>query len=676
MLDTIDQLTDAELVQLYNEVDWRRWLVEMGPQTFTGEFADFHAEFWDWYWPLLRAQQIGVRPADSSDVLTYLMTWGRGMAKSSTAEWAVIAAGALVSEAVVLYVSSTSSLAIQHLNSIRDRIESAQIAKHYPNLAEPRVGKHGNRFGWRSEMLATDSGLTVFAVGLEQEVRGLRVGDLRPSLIVFDDVDSKNDSPDMVKKKETIIAGSILPAGTAHTINLFAQNLIHENSVATRIYQRHSDILSHRRESGLIKSFTADFEIEREGSRFIVKRGQPTWKYFDMRACQKFLDDSGPVEAYAEYQHEFERGKEGLILKHYQDDLHVITRSEFAALFGTRDIPAHWNKYVFHDWAQTKSQFHANVAGKVAVSAQNSQLPGCFFLYDLMSFAAGTTADDVALRLLESLSPTVTIESQSRHWADVINDELKRSNLELYLQSTTQLIEARRNVLAGVLPQAVRPVLHAQTYMGWRMSHEQARGVLPVYRDVYGLPFEPCNPRRDGGIELLNFHMKVDETRVHPFRPKQTGYTRLFIVVDDDKLEYPASARPEALQDSDLARYQFSHWRWLEPRLTSKGVVERGPAKMNDDFGNGLMFLFHDNLMRAVPLTREERIESRIPEHLQQAEVVKQIGQPDFVETYWSRQHALNQARKAEEVDEQAEAQNWKRFQGGSVVGHRRFRKR
>jgi hypothetical protein len=654
---------------------WQAWLPRMGVRTFTGEFAEFHTTFWDWYWPLVRAQQAGTQAADASDLLTYLLTWGRGMAKSSTVEWAVIAAGALVSEAVVLYVSATSGLAVTHLNSIRDRIESAQVARHYPQLADPRVGKHGNRYGWRSDMLATASGLTVFAVGLEQDVRGLRVGDLRPTLIVFDDVDSKHDSPDVVKKKETIIAGSILPAGTANTINLFAQNLIHENSVATRIYKRHSELLSQRKESGLIKAFTDDFEIEREGTRYVIKRGAPTWKYFDLRACQKFLDDSGPVEAYAEYQHEFERSKEGLVLKNYRDEIHVITRSEFKRVYGTATIPARWYKYVFHDWAQTKSQYHANVAGKVAVSGQNEPLPGCFFLYDLMSFEAGTAADDVAVRLLESLATDATVRGEPRRWADIIEDELKRSNLELYLKDMTRLMQARRDVLAGVLPGTVSPVIHAQNYQAWRMSHEQAQGALPVYRDVYGLPFEPCNPGGDGGIELLNFHMQVDEHREHPFRPAQMGYTRLFVIVEDDKLAFPHNERPESLTDSDLARYQFRQWRWLEPKLTSTGVVERGPAKMNDDFGNGLMMLFHDNLMRAVPLTKEERIESRLPAELQKAEVLKQRGTPEFIEQYWARQHALMLAQKEETRDEKAEAEAWGRLMGGQPSGYRRFRR-
>jgi hypothetical protein len=143
------------------------------------------------------------------------------------------------------------------------------------------------------------------------------------------------------------------------------------------------------------------------------------------------------------------------------------------------------------------------------------------------------------------------------------------------------------------------------------MSHE-ALGPRDVYQKVYGLPFETANPGADGGIELLNHYMQVDYALPHSFRPQHSGHTRVFIIVDEDKIDYPTALMPDLLLDSDLARYQFRHWRHTEPRLTVKGLLEHGPEKMNDDFGNGLMMLFHDNIVRAAPLTKEERIEAML----------------------------------------------------------------
>jgi hypothetical protein len=628
-------LTDEQIDELYSrfvrssdastlERDWRTWLPAMGPRTFTGEFAGFHGDFWSWYWPLIQAQQSGKPLASVSDYLTYLLMWGRGLAKSSSAEWAVIAAGALVKKAVVLYVSSTADLAVSHLRSIQERIEGAEIARFYKDLSNPRVGRHGNQYGWRSDMLATDSGMTVFAVGLEQEVRGLRVGDLRPTLIVFDDIDGRHDSPDIVKKKEQIIGGSILPAGTADTINLFAQNLIHSNSVATRIYKRYSELLNHRKDSGLIKSFTDDFEIEQQGTRFVVTKGSPTWKYFDMRACQSFIDKSGPTESYAEYQHDFERNKTGLVLKNWDDCVHVITWSEFQKIYGRRAIPDRWYKYGGNDWARTKSEFHCNVAGFMTVASQNEPLPGFVYLYDAMTFEAGSEPEDVALRMLNKIAPNGPRLGLT--WESIVKDALDRTNLESHATDFRKQVELKREALAQIVPRHIKPILTAKHYKRFRGSHEQANAALSVYHRVFGLPFDPTNPGSEGGLDLWDYLLKVDYTREHPFKAGVPGYSRFFLIVDDDKAPLVENVTPDKLTDSDLCRYQFKHWRYAEPQLNAQGIKERGPQKMNDDFGNMVQMQIFDGMIEAAPLTRGEMVNEHVAPHLRVENLPKTDG--------------------------------------------------
>ena len=175
------------------ERDWRTWLRAVGPNTFTSSFASFHSEFWTWFWRLIAKRRAGQRISDEEQV--FLAIWARGMGKSANVEWAAIAEGALIGNGYVLYVSGTQNLADGHVQSIRERLESDEITSYYPHLGQPKVGKHGNQYGWRQDFLITSGGWAIRPIGLDVRVRGGRVGDLRPTLIIFDDVDDHSDSP-------------------------------------------------------------------------------------------------------------------------------------------------------------------------------------------------------------------------------------------------------------------------------------------------------------------------------------------------------------------------------------------------------------------------------------------------------------------------------------------------
>ncbi len=601
---------------------YEAWLQTLGARTFTGAFSFFHHQFWGWYWnvrqKLLRGESL------TPDELAALVIWFRSGGKSSHVEWCCIAEGALVGDGYVGYVSDTEDQARTHLQSIRDRLASPEIAEYYPGLANPRVDKHGQQVGWRQDYLATASGWGIVPIGLEEGVRGGRQNDLRFTMFVLDDIDTDTDSAAAVEKKLSIIARSIIPAGTADTLIIFPQNLIHENSVLNQIYSRRSDVLSERRVFGPVPAFN-DLELdldESEGARkWRIRSAVPTWSEIDMAAARKFLAKSGRRAFLAEYQHDFGAEREEKVLPHYDDAVHVITWEEFARVFGgARRIPERWNKYVFNDWARTKTAYHANVAGKVTVSSQNEPLPGFVFAYDMMSFAAGTLAETVALRLLKSISPTVDGTPSGRGWEDLMKSELSRAGLEGYVTDATELIRARREALARVFPRHVQPLLQRGNYRKFAMSHE-ADDVRSVYRQAFGLPFVGVNPGKSGGIEWLNHYMQVDAEARHPFRPEECGFTRFFLIVDNERRDFPASPSPDHLHDSDLARYQFKHWRNSAPKLNELGVVERGPQKMNDDFGNGLMFLFHDNGVQAAPLDANEQRELRLAPELQLAAI-------------------------------------------------------
>jgi hypothetical protein len=225
-----------------------------------------------------------------------------------------------------------------------------------------------------------------------------------------------------------------------------------------------------------------------------------------------------------------------------------------------------------------------------------------------------------------------------------MKSELSRAGLEGYVTDATELIRARREALARVFPRYVQPLLQRGNYRKFAMSHE-ANDVRSVYRSVFGLPFTGVNPGREGGIEWLNHYMQVDTEARHPFRPEEKGFTRFFLIVDDDRRAFPASPSPDHLHDSDLARYQFKHWRNSAPKLNELGVVERGPQKMNDDVGNGLMMLFHDNGVQAAPLNADEQRELRLAPELQRA-AIAEVTDPRTMEARLvSRTMRLNEMK-------------------------------
>src|SRR5262245_49388446 len=126
------------------EDDWRVWLPSVAPKTFTSPFESFHADFLDWYWALLSLRAAGETVPENLP-LAGLLALGRGLGKSTILEAIALAEGAHIARSFGVYISSTQDKAREHLQSIRDLIESSEVAAYYPGLANPRLGKFGNQ---------------------------------------------------------------------------------------------------------------------------------------------------------------------------------------------------------------------------------------------------------------------------------------------------------------------------------------------------------------------------------------------------------------------------------------------------------------------------------------------------------------------------------------------------
>lgn len=596
--------------------------------------AHHHREAIEWHFMSRLAFLRGERPA----YLAYFPIWSRGHMKSTVAERMVVV-DAFLSAAhkqpgFCLYVSRNKSKVQEHISNIETLLSGGAVRRYFPGLSQVKRNEETNQMRrWTGTFLHTEDNYAVKGGSLDSGLAGSRIEQTRITLIVPDDIDGREDSPVISESRFRQLTTEILPMGQANTLVFYAQNLISRYSVMYRIQKGHARVLTNRKPTQPIPA-VRDLVTRLETVGGIVKdvfvSGTPTWGVWDEQRIQDEIDREGLNSFLRECQHEVDQDKEGLALQHYDDSVHVISRSEFARMFGTRDIPSRWYKYVFNDWARTKTKHHANVAGILTVSGQESRLPGSVFLFSPMSFKAATAPEDVAKKILNAISPTIRSSTVTYTWDDLIKSTLQKTNLEHLVTDTTQLIEYRRTLLAKVIPHYVSPILAAQNYSIWRMSHERT-DVKKVYRDVFGLPFSGVNPGSDGGLDTLNLLMRVDYNVPHAFRPDQKGFTNFYIVVDDapdgSVPAYNEALSPDDLHDADLLRYQFKNWRFRDPHLTVMGETEGELLKMNDDFGNGLMMLFHDNCVFAAPLTKEERAMESLPGAVKPA-AIAQITDP------------------------------------------------
>jgi hypothetical protein len=232
--------------------NWRVALPALFPDTCTKPFASHHAELLDW------VDSIG----ENTTPRPFTAFWNRGSAKSSICEMVSVLLGHRRTRKYCLYVSGNSAKADDHIRAIADLLESPELAAIDPDLSERAVSKYGSSRGWRHNRLTTKAGFTIDAVGLDQDVRGARIGKQRPDILIFDDVDSLLDSPATIEKKIGRITKDLIPTRSVDGVAImFVQNIIHHQGIAARLAELPdappADFLTTRIISGPVKAVMA-----------------------------------------------------------------------------------------------------------------------------------------------------------------------------------------------------------------------------------------------------------------------------------------------------------------------------------------------------------------------------------------------------------------------------------
>ena len=272
---------------------WDDWLEFFFPRSVPAPFAQRHIELWEW----LEALEPGIRPRP------FVGIWPRGGAKSSSAELGIVRVGAKRKRKYCWYVSEVQDQADDHVVSIGSLLENEMLGRYDPKLTSRAVGKYGSSKGWRRSRLRTASGITIDALGLDTALRGVKIDDQRPDIIILDDIDDKFDSVAKTLKKLGIIANSILAAGSSDCAVLFIQNLIAPDSVAARLVDGRADILADKILSGPFKAVDGLTYVTVNGLTTITG-GTPTWAGQDIKICQGDINTWGLTSFLQEAQHE------------------------------------------------------------------------------------------------------------------------------------------------------------------------------------------------------------------------------------------------------------------------------------------------------------------------------------------------------------------------------------
>lgn len=259
---------------------WRQWVPRYVP-AFDAPMAERHIRVWDW----AEALTPGIRPRPLVEV------WPRGSGKSSTIEAvaAYVGSEAKPRRRFVLYVSETQAQADSHVQAIGSILESVGVSR--------AMTKYKTSRGWTQQRLRAANGFNVQAFGLDAGMRGIKLDDVRPDIIVFDDIDGRHDTEATIAKKIKTITETIMPAGSTDAAIIVVQNLVHENSIVARLADGRADFL-HDRLPVTVEQAVDGLQVERRETedgtmRYVITGGTATWAGQSLETCEQQINDWG-----------------------------------------------------------------------------------------------------------------------------------------------------------------------------------------------------------------------------------------------------------------------------------------------------------------------------------------------------------------------------------------------
>lgn len=224
--------------------------------------GDRHMAVWDWVAALQAGQPARAR----------VEIWPRGGSKSTIAEMACAYLACTLTRRFALYVCGTQDQADLHVQAIAALLEQMGVPR--------AVNAYSASVNWTAQRLQTVNGFGVVGVGLNSRVRGARLGEFRPDLIILDDVDGTHDTKEATAKKLRTITRDILAADATDATVLFIQNRIHKDSAIAQVADGRAEILMGAtvRQEPAVTGLEYERTVGEDGKPcYRVLAGEPTW---------------------------------------------------------------------------------------------------------------------------------------------------------------------------------------------------------------------------------------------------------------------------------------------------------------------------------------------------------------------------------------------------------------
>lgn len=202
-------------------------------------------------------------------------------------------------------------------------------------------------------------------------------------------------------------------------------------------------------------------------------------------------------------------------------------------------------------------------------------------------------------------------------------------------------------------------------------SHEQ-KNLRKVLLEEYGENWAPWDTDYIAGIEQVQVWFNIiDGNKPNPMRPELNGRCRIIFVSPDDeyKLAFNEQNASWFLTNSKTERgyltlrKQLPAYHYPEEER-GKDVKKMRPAKQFDDIIDDLRAFAVDEVL-AEGRTKDEEVETRMPEHLKQTEVAQHYGEKGFAELMTARLQEQRQITNKVEEELHQEQQKVSAMMGG-----------